>query len=165
MSWIQMADTPGGLDVNFYDVQGTSNPANFVESNVVTGLSRTVPHTIKITIDFVDGPSNDVVKVYVDGVLKHTGTTWENYYRFDTADAIYTSVPAVNRMLFRTGGDAVPANAGKGFLIDNLSTSASTPLGQPTNKDQCKGAGWQTFNSPRTFKNQGDCVSFVANGK
>jgi hypothetical protein len=30
----------------------------------------------------------------------------------------------------------------------------------PTNKDQCKSNGWKTFGS--TFKNQGDCVSFVA---
>lgn len=30
----------------------------------------------------------------------------------------------------------------------------------PTNKDQCKDSGWETFNNP-TFKNQGDCVSYV----
>ncbi len=30
----------------------------------------------------------------------------------------------------------------------------------PTTKDDCKNGGWQTFNPP--FKNQGDCVSFVA---
>jgi hypothetical protein len=33
----------------------------------------------------------------------------------------------------------------------------------PTSKDQCKNAGWKSFG---VFKNQGDCVSFVAtNGK
>jgi hypothetical protein len=31
----------------------------------------------------------------------------------------------------------------------------------PTSKDQCKNGGWRTFG---TFKNQGDCVSFVATG-
>jgi hypothetical protein len=36
-------------------------------------------------------------------------------------------------------------------------------VGPPTNKDQCKNGGWQTFNTPK-FKNQGDCVSFVATG-
>jgi hypothetical protein len=30
----------------------------------------------------------------------------------------------------------------------------------PTSKDQCNG-GWKTFG---VFKNQGDCVSFVASG-
>jgi hypothetical protein len=39
------------------------------------------------------------------------------------------------------------------------------PVGPPTSKDQCKNGGWQTFDAPRKFKNQGDCVSFVANGK
>jgi hypothetical protein len=35
----------------------------------------------------------------------------------------------------------------------------------PTTKDQCKDGGWKTFTNP-SFKNQGDCVSFVAtNGK
>jgi hypothetical protein len=32
----------------------------------------------------------------------------------------------------------------------------------PTSKDQCKNGGWRNF--PQ-FKNQGDCVSFVATGK
>lgn len=39
---------------------------------------------------------------------------------------------------------------------------AVTPLPVPTSKDQCKNGGWRTF--PQ-FKNQGDCVSFVENGK
>ena len=33
-------------------------------------------------------------------------------------------------------------------------------VGPPTNKDQCKKDGWKTFNNP-SFKNQGDCVSFI----
>ena len=32
----------------------------------------------------------------------------------------------------------------------------------PTSKDQCKNGGWRTFG---VFKNQGDCVSFVATGR
>ncbi|MFA5894235.1 MAG: hypothetical protein WC851_00490 [Candidatus Shapirobacteria bacterium] len=34
----------------------------------------------------------------------------------------------------------------------------------PTNKDQCKKDGWKIFNNP-SFKNQGDCVSFVEKNK
>jgi hypothetical protein len=37
-------------------------------------------------------------------------------------------------------------------------------LERPTNKDQCKNNGWQTFTNP-TFKNQGDCIQFVNTGK
>ena len=36
-----------------------------------------------------------------------------------------------------------------------------TQVGPPTSKDACKHGGWKTFNHP-AFKNQGQCVSFVA---
>jgi len=39
------------------------------------------------------------------------------------------------------------------------------PRGSPTRKDGCKNGGWQTFDFPRSFKNQGDCVPFVETGK
>lgn len=35
-------------------------------------------------------------------------------------------------------------------------------LPMPTSKDQCKNGGWQNYGT--TFRNQGDCVSFVASG-
>ena len=164
MSWVQMTDTPDGLDINFFDVQGTDNPANFVgPTNIASGLDRTVPHTIRITMDFVDGPSNDVVRVYVDGALKHTGTSWENYFRYDSeAAAFLGKTPIVNRILFRTGGAAAPLTQGKGFVIDGFSMKSGRA---PTNADQCKNGGWQTFDSPRAFSNQGDCIQFVNTGK
>ncbi len=163
MSWVQMTDTPEGLDINFFDVQGTDNPANFVgPTNVASGLDRRVPHTIKVTMDFVTGPSNDVVRVYVDGALKHTGTSWENYYRYDSEAASHGGkTPIVNRILFRTGGTAAPANLGKGFVIDAFSMKSGNG---PTSSDDCKNGGWQTFDSPQ-FKNQGDCIQFVNTGK
>jgi len=38
-------------------------------------------------------------------------------------------------------------------------------IGPPLDKDECKKGGWMSFNTP-TFRNQGDCVSFVAsNGR
>ena len=47
--------------------------------------------------------------------------------------------------------------------ISNITVNGVTqvPLvGPPTSKDQCKKGGWATFNNP-TFKNQGQCVSYV----
>jgi DNA-binding beta-propeller fold protein YncE len=38
-------------------------------------------------------------------------------------------------------------------------------VGPPANKEQCKNGGWKTFNTPRTFANQGDCIQFVNTGK
>ncbi len=121
MSWVQMADTPSGLEVNFYDYDRDLDPtcvANaFVFTNLASGLSRAVPHTIKITMQFVDGIDNDIVNVYVDGVLKHTGQSWEDYFR----DCEGNPTRPVDSILFRTAGTAAPATAGNGFVIDNLS--------------------------------------------
>ncbi len=161
MSYLRFEDGLSGLDVFFDDVQGTGNPANFVETQVATGLNRATPHRIRFSIDFVDGPSNDVVKIYIDGFLVHTGTTWENYFRYDNEALPEAGTRTVDSLLFRTGGSAVPGNVGKGFLFDNLTLSSGpTPVGPPTNKEQCKNDGWTIFNNP-TFKNQGDCVSYT----
>ena len=165
MSWVQMTDTPTGLAVNFFDVQGTTDPANFVgPTPVETGLDRTAPHTIKITIDFIDGPSNDIVRVYVDGNLRLTGTTWENYYEFDSEAQPEGGPRTVDSILFRTGGIAMPALAGYGFLIDNLSLSTSNAPAFPS---QCKDGGWATSSRAdgTTFTNQGDCIQYVNTGK
>ena len=52
------------------------------------------------------------------------------------------------------------------FLTSPAGTPcAPPPVGPPTNKDQCKDGGWQTFNTPRNFKNQGDCIQYVNTGK
>ncbi|HEV8592274.1 MAG TPA: hypothetical protein VGQ55_09245, partial [Pyrinomonadaceae bacterium] len=82
MSYLRLEDKPAGIDVYFVDVQGTSSPANFVETKVASGLKRSKTHSAKFVIDYKNGPSNDKVKVYIDGRMVHRGTTWENYYRF-----------------------------------------------------------------------------------
>jgi hypothetical protein len=46
-----------------------------------------------------------------------------------------------------------------GVTGDMVITDAQPSL--PTSKDQCKNGGWRNFPG---FKNQGDCVSFVATG-
>src|SRR6059058_1223049 len=47
-----------------------------------------------------------------------------------------------------------------------LAINTGGPLcGPPTNKDECKNGGWMTFNFPRSFEDQGDCVSNVNTGK
>lgn len=119
MSYVGFEDVAGGIDIIFYDVQDTGDPANFVLTDLGT-FSRT-PHTIKLVMDVVDGSSNDVVKVYIDGVLEHTGTSWENYYRYDNEASAEQSPRIVKSAIFRTGGGAAPGTAGNGYLVDNLS--------------------------------------------
>lgn len=60
-----------------------------------------------------------------------------------------------------TGTFRLDAGCWTGFL-PAIKIAATVPM--PTDKDQCKKDGWKNYGT--TFKNQGDCVSFVAtNGK
>ena len=166
MSYLRFEDKANGIHVFFDDVTVApptlGSVANFNETDIAT-VSRT-PHTIKLTMDMKDGPSNDVVKVYVDEVLKITGTSWEDYYRFDPESVAEQSPRIVKTVIFRESGTANATNLGKGFLVDNLSlSSGATPpvlVGPATDKNQCKDGGWLRFNNP-VFKNQGDCISSV----
>lgn len=168
MSYLRFEDQADGIHVFFDDYQdavpfggvvgdalGCSVEDDFTETDIAT-LDRSVPHTAKISMDFVDGPRNDVVKVYIDGVLEITGTSWEDYFRYCEGNP----TRPVDSMLFRTGGTAAPATSGNGFLIDNLNLLSGPILLSPTSKDQCKKDGWKIFNNP-VFKNQGQCVSYV----
>jgi hypothetical protein len=130
MSWLQMADTASGLEVNFYDYRDEHAVGDgFYLTNVVSGLDRTAVHTVKVSIDFLDGARNDVARVWVDGVLRHVDTSWEDYFRVEELNPTRT----VDSILFRTGGTAVPATLGDGFLIDNLTiTSGPTVTADST---------------------------------
>jgi hypothetical protein len=134
MSYLRFEDQAHGIHVFFDDYQdGAVEPAgtcssgdNFIESDIAT-LNRAIPHTIKFVMDFVDGAANDVVKIYIDGVLKWTGTSWEDYFRICEGNP----TRPVDSLLFRTGGtagDEAPDTLGEGFLIDNLSLSSSSAV-------------------------------------
>ena len=140
MSYLRFEDLADGIHVFFDDYQDNSpfaasvGDANgcgdediFAETDLAT-LDRTTPHTIKFVMDFVDGQKNDVVKIYIDGVLKITGTSWESYFNYCEGNPTRT----VDSLIFqsRTGSGPLtnPANSGKGFLVDNLSiVSGPTP--------------------------------------
>lgn len=119
-------------------------------------MSRNEAHTVRLTIDFVDGPRNDVVKVFVNGQLRDTGTSWEDFFRYCEGNPTRT----VDSMIFQARGLApMPANQGNGFLIDNLSYASLSPS-VPGNAQDCKDGGWMelTDEDGEPFKNQGQCV-------
>lgn len=123
MSYLRFDDMADGIHVFFDDVDSTGA---FIETDIAT-LTRT-PHTIKFVMDFVDGANNDIVKIYIDGVLEITGTSWENYFNISESNPTRT----VDSLIFqsRTGSGPLtnPANQGNGFLVDNVSiTSGMTP--------------------------------------
>ena len=48
---------------------------------------------------------------------------------------------------------------------DGIGDACDPQNGPPRDKDDCKDGTWQLFNMPRTFTNQGDCVSFTNTGR
>lgn len=142
MSFIKMKDLPSGLAIDFAEYKdkapygSTSNPFNgcndvtsddgFVTTTIASGLRRDRPHTIRLTMDFLEGPHNDVVRVWVDDHLRVTGTSWEDYFRWCEETG---SSRTVDSMLFQArigdGSGIAPLTVGKGFLIDNLSYLSS----------------------------------------
>jgi hypothetical protein len=55
----------------------------------------------------------------------------------------------------------VQGSADLSNITFNGQTEVPVPVaGSPTSKDQCKHGGWKSFSSP-SFKNQGQCVSWV----
>jgi hypothetical protein len=104
---------------------------DFRELEIAQALDRTVPHSIRIAIDFVPGESNDVVKVYVDDQLRMTGSSWENYYRHDAQAGPANTVPVIDQLLLRVSSTAQPALQGKGFLVDDVSSRSYGGEGGP----------------------------------
>ncbi len=127
MSYLRISDNgSSGFDLLFYD---TSNgDQNWNPTTVATGLSYSGWHSIVMDIEFVDGVDtgggqvngNDVVRVYVDGILGHTGTTWESYYYAEGEGVTEPRLQAVDSLLFRVAGTASPATLGNGFYFDNV---------------------------------------------
>ncbi len=147
MSFIRMKDTATGLAVDFADYQ-TGGPG-FVTTAVASDLDRSVSHNVRLEMDFVDGAANDVVRVYVDGILVHTGTSWEDYFR----DFEGNETRTVDSLLFRVSGTAAPATNGAGFLIDNVALESLTPVVNPdvdddgvlNDVDKCEGTVADVF--------------------
>lgn len=94
-----------------------------------------------------------VLEVIMD-VLDSTGTVLHSWNLSDPTDVIGTTVGGNRYGWFVTSDFSTLA-------IDNSEKFNIVPVvGPPANKEECKNGGWQTFNNP-SFKNQGDCVSYV----
>jgi hypothetical protein len=52
-----------------------------------------------------------------------------------------------------------------GVSACNTTFNFEPQIGPPTAANQCKDGGWKTYNTPRAFKNQGDCIQYVNTGK
>ena len=166
MSYLRFEDHADGIHVYFQDfvdaapfgtslgddAGGCGAEDDFIETDLATFANRTTPHSLKFVVDFVNGPRNDVVKIYIDGLLVKTGTSWEDYYRYCAEQAPNNQTHTVDSLGFHTRAAAHPANAGKGFLIDNILTSSgpatSTVTVHPADLVNAPNAstGWLFYN-------------------
>src|SRR3954447_22824042 len=130
MSYVRLEDQRDGrvhaIFIDRTDVDGGPDAENSYD---IATLDRSVPHTVKFDMQFVDGPSNDVVKVSIDGTLVKTGTSWENSFRFQE----HNPVPNVSRLIFQARGASTdfgdaPPDA-RGFLIDNVTVGTPDDQG------------------------------------
>ena len=92
-----------------------------------------------------------------------------------TATATRTPTTAISATPTRTPTSSVTATATRTPTSGVTATATRTPTAgvsvtptvtavvgaAPTSADQCRNEGWRRFTNPR-FKNQGDCVSYVA---
>ena len=99
--------------------------------------------------------------------VTHTdlGTGW-THVEYGPADFAAGGIPAAGTLedlliIFDEGTDTPGGTPGT-ITIDNVSVNGVVvgESAKPTSKDQCKNGGWTTFQDP-SFKNQGQCVSFV----
>jgi len=85
---------------------------------------------------------------------------------YSTGQAFETSEGRVHRVINEGAVDAVEYNVfireqGKPltrFIPDNVRR-----CGPPSNVDECKADGWQAFDFPDVFKNQGECIAYLNN--
>jgi hypothetical protein len=138
----------GPLTYTLFDV---STPATTLNAN--DGISATIFNDLGSGISFGSFP---VAPGSVDEVLS-----------FPLNAAGVAAFNAARGGFFSIGGSAVPLPRPDQDLTLFASSNAP-PVGTqeltvtcslPTTKEQCKNGGWRDFG---VFKNQGDCVSFVA---
>jgi hypothetical protein len=145
---------------------GTAGPYSFVfdAHSGPSGENPTGTATISLTSTpsvFTSGPvtclaveGNRAVIGIENGPGSLTAGEGTLIEAYDDPDALFFRLvfaPPTTCTTDPSGYTPIPVSNG------SITINDATPL--PTSKDQCKKGGWQTYG---VFKNQGDCVSFVA---
>jgi N-acetylneuraminic acid mutarotase len=110
---------------------------------------------------YVAGGGNGIVVLATAEAYNPTTDTWQAIAPMSTA-RYYPGAGSAIGNFYVIGGTTDDINA---FSIVEAFTPATPHVGPPNSKDQCKDGGWQKFDTPRKFKNQGDCIQFVNTGK
>ena len=115
-----------GFDLTYVQ---TADGCTFPNTLIATDLSYTDWHRLGIEIFFVDGlasgtagqpgaEGNDIVNIYVDGCLVHTGSSWESCI----------GARVVDQLLFETSNEN-PSFDGNGLYFDNVLVTDLCPVG------------------------------------
>jgi hypothetical protein len=128
-------------------------------------ITRTGPTTAALTVAYTMSgtAANGSDYTLLSGSASiPAGASFVDVTLTPTDDAIVESAETAVMTLAAGAGYAVgsPASATVN-IADNDGTTPPPSGNLPTTKDQCKNGGWMTF---KVFKNQGDCVSYVATG-
>lgn len=161
-----LACSRGPSGTGTYAINGPASgpyPGTYTENGSFTydSIADTGTVTANFTITSNDGNGNTVT-----GTASYPAPDSSFWFlgvcKFDVEAAysatIHTSVGAFHDEGLSEVNTVSPA----GFDHSFETSLASGPVpAAPTSKDQCNTGGWKTFGN---FKNQGDCVSFVATG-
>jgi 5'-nucleotidase/UDP-sugar diphosphatase len=133
----------------------------------VSGLTfefdRTQPAGERVHTVLVGGEPLDLDRIYTMATNDFLLGGGDGYTMFEDLNVL---VDSNSGMLIDTfliqrieARDGTPITTDvEGRIVD---TPAPVEPTEPTTKDECKDGGWQTFADP-AFKNQGQCVAFVA---
>ena len=127
MSYLRFENHPDGVHVFFDDTPSATlvgGSIDFREADIAT-LKADQKHVVRFAMSLTPGDNNnDVVKVYIDGQLKETGTSWKLFYLHDPEQAP-NHVPTTNSLIMQARGTGNPADEGKGYLIDSVRLASS----------------------------------------
>jgi hypothetical protein len=135
--FVRIIDDGSGFDLGFFDTgdnSGTSSCSSFPFILLDLNLSYTEWHNVVIEITFVDGfgpggfgvEGNDIVNIFVDGSLVHTGTSWETCYAF-----VGNGSPrGIDRLVIYQATDDKATSDG-GLYFDNMRISDQSCAPQP----------------------------------
>jgi quercetin dioxygenase-like cupin family protein len=105
---------------------------------------------------------------YVYNVVRQGAITVEdgcgNAQTYSAGQAFETSEGRVHRAYNLGGVDAIEANmfvGPPGRPITVFIPNNERRCGPPRSVDECKGDGWERFNHPSPFANQGKCIDYV----
>jgi hypothetical protein len=157
-----VAQTPAGDSVQ---ASGSTNTWSGIDISAQSGPSGENPSG-HVTVSGLGGQPDPVTCLQVNGNTAYVGFR-NSFLSANMAAKLVDNVPGysngVDRFdFFFTNGTSI--NCGFQSNLEepfsgNLVVVDAPPL--PTDNQQCKNEGWRRFS---VFKNQGDCVSYIATG-